>query len=123
MTDAVAAAVAVWLVARYGVGMRLHTPGFGSTQRRTSLAAGFAPIPSAAASLMAWAVLKPIERTASRPLRAWIVTGLFRTRSLVKVRRTIDSYPFRDCFHGYMRWHGHRVSAVTRQLLRKLNGG
>jgi Family of unknown function (DUF6069) len=76
VTGAVAAAVAVWLVARYGAGMRLHTPGFGSAQRPAILAAGFVAITSAAASLAAWAVLKLIERTARRPRRAWTVTGL-----------------------------------------------
>jgi hypothetical protein len=40
MAGAVAAAVAVWLIARYGAGMQLRTPGFGPGQRPASLAVG-----------------------------------------------------------------------------------
>jgi hypothetical protein len=36
VAGAVAAAVGVWLVARYGVGMQLRTPGFTSMQYSAS---------------------------------------------------------------------------------------
>ncbi len=73
---AAAAAVTVWLVARYGAGLHPHTPGFGSAQRTASLTPGSAAVLSAAASLLAWAALTLIERTARRPRRAWVITGL-----------------------------------------------
>ncbi len=73
---AVAAAVAVWLVARYGAGLHPQTPGFSSAQRPASLTLGFAAVLSAAVSLLAWAALTLIERTARRPRRAWVITGL-----------------------------------------------
>jgi hypothetical protein len=73
---AIAAAVAVWLIARYAAGMHLHTPGFGSAQRPASLAPGFVAALAAVASLLAWAALALIERTARRPRRAWIITGI-----------------------------------------------
>jgi len=73
---AIAAAVAVWLIARYAAGMHLHTPGFGSAQRPASLAPGFVAVLAAVASLLAWAALALIERTSRRPRRAWIITGI-----------------------------------------------
>lgn len=73
---AVAAAVAVWLAARYGAGLHPHTPGFGSTQRPAGLSPGFVAVLGAAASLLAWAALALIERTARHPRRVWAVTGL-----------------------------------------------
>jgi Family of unknown function (DUF6069) len=75
-TGAITAAVAVWLVARYGAGMNLHTPGFGSSQRPASLGPGFVAVMAAAASVLAWAALALAERTARRPRRAWIITGI-----------------------------------------------
>jgi hypothetical protein len=76
MAGAIAAAVAVWLIARYAAGMHLHTPGFGSAQHPASLGPGFVAVPAAAASLLAWAALALIERTTRRPRRAWIITSL-----------------------------------------------
>jgi uncharacterized protein DUF6069 len=73
---AITAAVTVWLVARYGAGMHLHTPGFGSSQRPASLAPGFVAVVAAAASSLAWAALALVERTARRPRRGWIITGI-----------------------------------------------
>jgi hypothetical protein len=73
---AVAAAMAVWLVARYGAGLHPHTPGFSSAQRPASLTPGFVAVLSAAASLLAWAALTLIERIARRPRRVWVFTGL-----------------------------------------------
>jgi uncharacterized membrane protein len=76
VADAAAAAVAVWLVARYGAGLHPHTPGFSSAQRPASLTPGFVAVLSAAASVVAWAALRLIERIARRPRRVWIITGL-----------------------------------------------
>ena len=59
---AITAAVAVWLVARYGADMHLRTPGFGSSQRPASLRPGFAAVVAVAASLLAWAALALVER-------------------------------------------------------------
>jgi hypothetical protein len=76
---AVAAAVAVWLIARYGAGLQLHTPGFGPAQHPASLGLGLVAIASAVASLAAWGAVKLIERTTGRPGRAWIAVGLLAT--------------------------------------------
>jgi hypothetical protein len=76
VAGATAAALAVWLVARYGAGMQLHTPAFGSTRRPESIAPGLVAITSAAASLAAWGILSLVERTGRHPRRAWIATGL-----------------------------------------------
>jgi len=73
---AITAAVAVWLVARYGADMHLRTPGFGSSQRPASLGPGFVAVVAVAASLLAWAALALVERAARRPRRAWIITGI-----------------------------------------------
>jgi hypothetical protein len=73
---AAAAAVAVWLIARYGTGLQVHTPAFGSAYRPAKLAPGFVAVVSAAASLAAWGVLHLIERTARNAQRAWILTSL-----------------------------------------------
>jgi hypothetical protein len=54
MAGAVAAAVAVWLIARYGAGMQLRTPGVGPGQRPASLAVGLAAAESAVISVAAW---------------------------------------------------------------------
>jgi len=75
-TGAVAAAVAVWLAARYGAGLHPHTPGFGWAQRPAALPPGIAAVLSAAASLLAWAALTLIERTARHPRRVRVITGL-----------------------------------------------
>jgi hypothetical protein len=75
VAGAVAAAVAVWLVARYGASMHPYTPGF-SSERPANLAPGFVAVLAAAASLLAWAALTLIERIARRPRRVWVITGL-----------------------------------------------
>lgn len=79
LAGAVAAAVGVWLVARYGVGMQLRTPGFTSMQYSASLTVGFVLVASTAASLAGWGVVTLIERVTRRPRRAWITTGLLLT--------------------------------------------
>jgi hypothetical protein len=76
MAGAVAAAVAVWLIARYGAGMQLRTPGVGPGQRPASLAVGLVAAESAVISVAAWGTVRLIERTASRPRRVWIIVGL-----------------------------------------------
>jgi phosphotransferase system glucose/maltose/N-acetylglucosamine-specific IIC component len=75
VAGAAAAAVAVWLVARYGAGLHPYAPGFSSAQRPASLAPGFVAILAAAASLLAWAALTLIERIARRPRRVWVISG------------------------------------------------
>lgn len=73
---AAAAAVAVWLVARYAAGLHPHPPAFSSAQRPASLTPGFVAVVAVAASLLAWAALALIERTARRTRRAWIIASL-----------------------------------------------
>jgi len=48
-----AAAVAVWLVARYGAGLHPHPPAFSSAQRPASLTPAFVAVVAVAASLLA----------------------------------------------------------------------
>jgi Family of unknown function (DUF6069) len=76
VAGAAAAAVAVWLAARYGAGLHPYTPGFSPAQRPASLAPGSAAVLAAGASLLAWAALTLIERIARRPRRVWVTTGL-----------------------------------------------
>lgn len=57
LAGAVAAAVGVWLVARYGVGVQLRTPGFTSMQDSANLTVGFVLVASTVASLAAWGVI------------------------------------------------------------------
>jgi Family of unknown function (DUF6069) len=79
VAGAIAAAVAVWLIARYGAGLRLHTPGFGPAPHPRNLGAGLVVLASAVASGAAWVTVTLIERAASRPRRAWIAAGLLVT--------------------------------------------
>jgi Family of unknown function (DUF6069) len=79
VAGAVAAAAGVWLVARYGVGMQLRTPGFASMQHSASLTVGFVLVASTVAALAGWGVVTLIERVTRRPRRAWIATGLLVT--------------------------------------------
>src|SRR5262249_26098586 len=53
---AVLAAVVVWLLARYGAGMQLRTPGFTATGYPTVLTAGVVVVVAAVASLAGWGV-------------------------------------------------------------------
>src|SRR5215831_4255546 len=50
VVGAVASAVAVWLIARYGTGLHLHTPAFGSAHRPATLTSGVAAAVTATAS-------------------------------------------------------------------------
>jgi len=64
----------VWLIARYGTGLHLHTPAFGPAHRPATLTSGVAV--TATASAAACGVLYLIERTARNARRAWILTSL-----------------------------------------------
>lgn len=76
VVGAVASAVAVWLIARYGTGLHLHTPAFGPAHRPATLTSGVAAAVTATASAAACGVLYLIERTARNARRAWILTSL-----------------------------------------------
>ncbi len=75
IAGAIAAAVAVWLLARYGFGIQIRTPGFGATHPR-ALNAGLAAAAGAVAGLAGLAATKIIARLATRPRRAWIIASL-----------------------------------------------
>lgn len=79
VAGAVAAAVGVWLVGRYGAGVQLRTPGFTSMQSSANLTVGFVLVASTMASLAGWGVMTLIERVTRRPRRPWITTGLLVT--------------------------------------------
>jgi hypothetical protein len=68
--------MAVWLIARYGTGLHLHTPAFGSAHRSAALTPGAAAAVTATASAAACGVLYLIERTARNARRAWLLTSL-----------------------------------------------
>ena len=68
--------MAVWLIARYGTGLHLHTPAFGSAHRPATLTPGAAAAVTAMASAAACGVLYLIERTARNARRAWTLTSL-----------------------------------------------
>jgi hypothetical protein len=76
VAGAMAAAAAVFLIARYGVGLRLHTPGFTASQPPTDLSIGLVLIASAVGSALGIGALTLIERTARRPRRAWVITAV-----------------------------------------------
>ena len=70
------AAAAVWLIARFGFGLQVRTPGFAPGQHPMNLGVALVLIASAVAGAAAWAAVEVIERTASRPRRAWVAAGL-----------------------------------------------
>jgi Family of unknown function (DUF6069) len=74
-----AAAAAVWLIARFGLGLQVRTPGFAPGQHAQNLSILLVLIAGAVAGAAAWAAVKLIERTASRPRRAWVAAGLLVT--------------------------------------------
>jgi uncharacterized protein DUF6069 len=73
------AAAAVWLIARFGIGLQVRTPGFAPGQHPMNLSVFVVLIASAVAGALAWAAVEVIERTASRPRRVWVATGLIAT--------------------------------------------
>jgi hypothetical protein len=79
VAGAIAGAVAVWLVARYGAGLHLHMPAFSSGQHPSSLSVGFVVVAAAVASLAGWGAVTLIGRLSRRPRRAWITTGIVAT--------------------------------------------
>ena len=70
---AVAGVLAVWLIARYGLGMHLHAPAFGPTQRPTTVPVGLVVVIAALAALAGWGMVELIEAKARRPRRVWLV--------------------------------------------------
>lgn len=72
---AVAVALVVWLIARYGAGIPLRTPAFSATQVPSSLNFGFVIITSLIAAALGWGLLAVLERTANRPRRVWTITA------------------------------------------------
>jgi hypothetical protein len=70
------AAAAVWLIARFGFGLQVRTPGFAPGQHPMNLGVALVLIASAVAGAAAWAAVEVIERTASRPRRAWVAVAL-----------------------------------------------
>ena len=70
------AAAAVWLIARFGFGLHIRTPGFAPGQHPMNLGVPLVLVASAVAGAAAWAAVEVIERTARRPRRAWVAVGL-----------------------------------------------
>lgn len=73
---AAGAALAVWLIARYGAGLQPRTPSFAPTGQPMALAAGFAVVVAAVVALAGWGLVALLDRRAARPRRAWLVIGL-----------------------------------------------
>lgn len=76
VAGAVVAAIAVWLIARYGAGVRLRMPAFSAAQGPAGLGLGFVAVTSAVASLIGWGAVTLIERLSHHPRRNWLITGL-----------------------------------------------
>jgi hypothetical protein len=74
-----AAAAAVWLIARFGLGLQVRTPGFAPGQHAMNLGVLLVLIAGAVAGAAAWAAVTLIERAARRPRQAWIAVGLIAT--------------------------------------------
>jgi hypothetical protein len=73
---AVAAALLVWAIARYGAGVSPHTPAFSTRHQPAVLAPGFVAAVSGLVSLGGWAFIGVVERRFHRPRRVWWATGL-----------------------------------------------
>ena len=72
---AIIAAVAVWLIARYGFDLRLRTPGFGPAAHPKSLGIALVIVAGAVASAAGWLLARLARRTAS-PRRTWVTASL-----------------------------------------------
>ena len=72
---AVAAALLVWVIARYGAGVSLRTPSFSIGRKPSALPPGFAAGVAGLVALGAWALIEMVERTFHRPRRVWLTTG------------------------------------------------
>jgi hypothetical protein len=73
---AVAGAVLVWVIARYGFGLHLVTPVFGPVRHPQSLNAGIVAGASAVASLAGLIAARIIERVTGQPKRYWLIASL-----------------------------------------------
>lgn len=76
VVSAAVAAVVVWVIARYGTGINLHTPAFSATGTPSNLNAGFVIVTAVVVSALAWALLEILERRVSRPRRVWTVIAV-----------------------------------------------
>lgn len=72
---AVAAALLVWVIARYGAGVSLRTPAVSAGHQPSVLTPGFVAAVSCLVSLGAWAFIEVVERMVRRPRRVWLATG------------------------------------------------
>ena len=75
VAGAMAAAAAVFLIARYAIGLRLHTPGFTPSQQPADLNIGIVLAASAVGLALGIGALALIQRTARRPRRTWVITA------------------------------------------------
>jgi Family of unknown function (DUF6069) len=73
---AIAAALLVWAIVRYGAGVSLRTPAFSTGQQPAVLTPGFVAAVSGLVSLGAWALIEVVQRRFHRPRRVWLATGL-----------------------------------------------
>ncbi len=76
---AVTAAVAVWLVARYGAGVALRQPAFSARGHPAHLAVGFVIVVSTVASLAGWGVAGLFGRAAHHPRITWVIIATVAT--------------------------------------------
>jgi len=75
VAGAMAAAAAVFLIARYAIGLHLHTPGFTPSQQPADLNIALVLVSATVASALGIAALALIQRTARRPRRTWVITA------------------------------------------------
>lgn len=75
VAGAALAALVVFLVAQYGLGMDLHTPASGSMPAMP-LNAGFVLFVSLLASVVGWVLLGLLERFTSGGRRAWSIVAI-----------------------------------------------
>jgi hypothetical protein len=73
---AVAAALLVWAIARYGAGVSPRTPAFSTGHQPAVLTPGFVAAVSGLVSLAGWALVEVVVRRFHRPRRVWWATGL-----------------------------------------------
>ena len=69
------AALAVWAVAEWVVGLDLRTPAFSSEQPSQELTAVLVAAASAVGGLAGWGVLAVLERFTANPRRAWVAVA------------------------------------------------
>lgn len=76
VVTATAAALLVWLIARYGAGLSLRTPAFSSGRPASMLTPGVVVVVAGLFSLGGWALIEVIERRFHQPRRVWLTTGI-----------------------------------------------